>query len=73
MLRVGIIGLGVGEQHILAIQNKEYGKITKICDFNENKLNSVLKNLSEIKACSHASEIINDPEVDVVVVASFDD
>jgi predicted dehydrogenase len=73
MLRVGVIGLGVGEQHILATQNNEYGKITKICDFNKNKLNSVVKNFSEIKTCSHASDIINDPEIDVVVVASFDD
>ena len=36
---VAVIGLGVGEQHIYGYKNHPKCKVTKICDFNKDKLN----------------------------------
>ena len=35
-LRVGIIGLGVGESHIQGYEKHPSCEVVKICDFNEN-------------------------------------
>ena len=73
MLKAGIIGLGVGEQHIYGYRRSEYSEPVAICDLNIEKLTEV-SNRSGIKYVSTCAEdIIDDPEIDIISIASFDE
>ena len=69
---VAVIGLGVGEQHIYGYKNHPKCKVTKICDFNKDKLNEVHSRHQECIAIENANEILIDPTIDIVSIASFD-
>ena len=60
-LNAGIIGLGVGEKHISGYNNHPNCKVTKICDFNKDKLNEVHSRHQECIAIENANEILIDP------------
>lgn len=70
-IKAGIIGLGVGEQHIVAYQNQGV-EILKICDFNPEKLAEVSSRYPELSTCLSALDIITDPEINLVSIASWD-
>lgn len=72
MIKAGIIGLGVGYQHIAGYESHSDCKVVSVCDFSELKLKDVKKNHPEIKATKNADDILNDPSIDVVSIASFD-
>lgn len=72
-LRVGIIGLGVGEQHIAGCLDREGCEVAVLCDFSEAKLREVSGRHPGIPVCASADEVIDDPTVDVVSIASWDD
>ena len=72
-LNVAIIGLGVGERHIVGYLSDERCVIKKLCDFNQDKINEVAKKYTEFEFTANPSEILNDPEIDIVVsIASYD-
>ena len=72
-LRVGVIGLGVGKNHIKAFDGHPNCELAAICDFSEEKL-SILKRLCpDAKRTRKAQEILEDPAIDIVSIASFDD
>ena len=71
-LRAAIIGLGVGEKHINGYNKHPNCKVTKICDFDLNKLKDVSSRFPNIDITTDPIEIINDKEVDVISIASFD-
>lgn len=74
-LNIGIIGMGIGEKHFTIYNNHKYCNVVSVCDFNSKKLNEVKKRLSnnkKIKFIKSADEIINDPSIDLVSVASYD-
>lgn len=72
-LRVGIIGLGVGEQHLLAYQGCSECEVVSLCDFSEEKLAQAKARYPKCKLFRCADELIADPEIDVISVASYDD
>lgn len=72
-LRVGVIGLGVGEKHIHAYESHPDCEVVCLCDFSEEKLQMAREKYSGIRLTKDAAEIINDPEIDIVSIASFDD
>ncbi len=70
---VGVIGLGVGEQHAQAFALHPDCRLVAVCDRNPTQLTDVAK---RIPACRHydcAEDLIDDPEVEIVSVASNDD
>ncbi len=71
-LKIGIIGLGIGARHIEAYASHKKCEVIKICDFNEKKLNAIATLYPEIKKCKDSLEVIKDPEIDVVSIASYD-
>ena len=71
-IKVGIIGLGVGEQHIYGYELHPKCKVVKICDFNKDKLSEVKQRHPNCKAELDPNEILNDPSIDIVSIASFD-
>jgi predicted dehydrogenase len=71
-LRAGIIGLGVGEKHIAAFNAHPNCKVTALCDFSKKKLDGLGKFFPNARCTGTASDVIDDPDIDIVSVASFD-
>lgn len=71
-LRVGIIGLGVGEQHIAGYEAHPAARVTALCDMDEQRLAEVGARHEVRRLVTDAAELIADPEIDVVSIASYD-
>jgi len=71
-LRAGIIGLGVGEQHIAGYHAHPACDVVALCDFAEEKRHQVAARHPDIPVTAAASDILDDPTIDVVSIASWD-
>ena len=70
-INVGVIGLGVGNKHLISLlKNRSINKI-KIYDFNQQRLNHVAKKY-KIEVSKSENEIINDQSINLVCIASYD-
>lgn len=72
-LGVGVIGLGVGEQHALAFAGHSDCRVTALCDRDPAKLGLIGDSLSDARRYASAEALIDDPDVAIVAVASNDD
>ena len=72
-LSAGIIGLGVGEQHLQALMKHPDCRVTAIADLDPEKMATVATHYPQLRCHAHADALIDDPEVNLVVVASYDD
>jgi predicted dehydrogenase len=72
-LGVGIIGLGVGEQHASAFDAHPDCELTALCDRDTAKLERVGGRFARARRYAQAAELINDPTVQIVSIASNDD
>ncbi len=73
MLKAGIIGLGVGESHIAGYQAHRQCRVTALCDLSEEKCLEARRKYPDMLITPDPAEIISDPGIDVVSVASYDD
>lgn len=71
-LRVGIIGLGVGQQHLDSYNEHSNCKVTAFCDFSDEKCIEIKERYPDAKITKNPLEIIEDPSIEVVSIASFD-
>jgi len=71
-LNVGIIGLGVGEKHIIGYESEKRCSIFKLCDFDKKKLMDVSRRHNNYNTTMDPNEILEDPKIDVVSIASYD-
>jgi predicted dehydrogenase len=71
-LKAGVIGLGVGEQHIPAYL-REGVEILKICDFQQKKLTEVSERYPSLATTLNPDDVLTDPCIDIVSIASWDD
>jgi len=71
-LRAGIIGLGVGEKHIEGYQSHPDCEIVALCDFADEKLAMARSKYPNIRLTNNAAELLQEPEIDVVSIASYD-
>jgi len=71
-LKVGIIGLGVGEKHIPAFESHPACEVVALCDFSKKKLAEMAIRYPKISQTTDSDEITNNMDIDVVSVASFD-
>lgn len=72
ILKVGVIGLGVGEKHIEGYASDNRCRVVALSDFDGNKLTEVGARHPSIPLFSDANKILNDPLIDVVSIATFD-
>jgi len=72
-LTVGIIGLGVGEQHIAGYRRHPACNVTVLCDFSEDKRAMAREKYPDIRVTGDAATVLSDPAVDIVSIASYDD
>jgi predicted dehydrogenase len=71
-LKAGIIGLGVGEQHIAGYQSHPACQVVALCDFSEEKRTMARGKYPGLRILEHAEELLEDPGIDVVSIASYD-
>ena len=67
-----IIGMGIGQKHLDAIENYKKSKVKIICEKDKKKI-KLLKNRYPSKIITDNENIIfSDKEINVVSIASFD-
>ena len=54
MLRVGVLGLGVGRRHIDAYLAHQSSEVTWVCDFDRQLLDDVARNICNVKKTTDA-------------------
>lgn len=72
-LNIAVIGLGVGEQHILGYAAHPACRVTAICDIDPDKLAEVGARHPAAARTTDPEQVLCDPAIDVVSIASFDD
>ena len=72
-IRAGVIGLGVGEQHVLSYQAIENCEVVAVCDSDPAKLKEVADRRSVSGRFADYRDIVRDPSIDVVSICSYDD
>ena len=72
-LNVGVIGVGmIGQDHIRRMTHVLSGaRVVAVTDVDAERAKAVATDLPDAKAVSTGQELIEDPEVDAVVVASW--
>lgn len=73
MLKAGIIGLGVGEAHIAGYEAHPGCRVVALCDFDRARLAVAKESYPGKRLTDRAEEILQDPDIDVVSIASYDD
>ena len=71
-LVAGVIGLGVGESHIQGYDDHPLCSVSKICDFDRDALKTVGNRHPAKIRTPDPQNIIDDPNIDIVSIASFD-
>jgi predicted dehydrogenase len=72
-LKVGVIGLGVGAQHVAGFAADERCEVAAVCDLDAQRLEDAIRERPELAATTDADQILRDPGIDVVSIASYDD
>lgn len=71
-LRAGIIGLGVGEQHISGYQSHSSCEVTALADFSAEKCEMARLKYPEMSVFENCDAILDNPDIDIVSIASYD-
>ncbi len=71
-LRAAVIGLGVGEAHVAAYRGHQACEVVALCDFNRDRLEEIGRKAPGAALHVSADAILEDPSIDVVSVASYD-
>ena len=72
-LKAGIIGLGVGEQHIAGFEAHRDCRVAALCDFDPAKETMAREKYPDKRFYRNDLDLLEDPELDLVSIASFDD
>lgn len=72
-LKAAVVGLGVGEKHILGFESDPRCSVTMICDINRKILNEVGERYPKKERALDPDDVFNNDDVDVVSIASYDD
>jgi predicted dehydrogenase len=71
MINVGVIGYGYwGPNLVRNFMAAPGSAVARVCDLRDDRLSSLKKIYPGIKTCSDATELINDPEIDAVIIAT---
>ena len=71
MIRLGVIGYGYwGPNLVRNFMIAPGAAVTRVCDLREERLAPLHKLFPGIKTCTRSADLINDPEIDAVVIAT---
>ena len=68
-----VIGTGIGEKHIEAIDNYKDFKVKVICEMNKKKIPQLKKKYKNKIILSNENEIFRDKSIQLISLASFDE
>ena len=71
--RAAVIGLGVGERHIAGFEQDHRCRVVALCDIDVEKLRSVGARHAGCRLTHDARDILEDPSIDMVSIASYDE
>ncbi len=71
-MNAAVIGLGVGEQHALSYLNHPAVDSLTLYDMDSKKLNEVANRFPDAAVAGSYEEILNNPQIDIVSIASYD-
>ena len=71
-LRAGVIGLGVGEQHLLSYRSIDGVEVRAICDIDPARLQEVGERYNVDHRHADYRALTEDPDIDVVSICSYD-
>jgi predicted dehydrogenase len=72
-VRIGVIGLGVGERHVEAYEKHPDAEVVAICDRDGERLAEVAARHGIARATRDPAELLGASDIDLVSVASWDD
>ncbi len=72
-LNAGIIGLGVGEQHVEGFERHPDCKVVSLCDIDSAKRYMAHERYPDCAIVDDATALLDDPDIDIVSIASYDD
>jgi predicted dehydrogenase len=71
-IKVGVIGLRMGGEHLTAYLKSDKYEVVGICDVDEKLLDRKAKESNAPQATSDFMEIVNNPEVELISIATPD-
>lgn len=72
-MRVGVIGLGVGEQHVITYNQIEGCRVTDVCDLDPDRLTAVADRHDVPGRHADWRRMLGRADLDVLSVCSYDD
>ena len=72
-LKVGVIGLGVGEQHAISYNEIEGVEVVALCDIDPGQLTEVADRQGISSRHTDYKAITENPDIDIVSICSYDD
>lgn len=72
-LKAAVIGLGVGAHQARTLSAHTNSKLVWICDFDKKILTKIGSELKEAKQTQNAKDVLLDPDIDLVCIASYDE
>jgi predicted dehydrogenase len=72
-LKIGVVGLGVGEQHVIGYQAIPGCEVVAVCDIDPEKLAAVADRHGISERHADACKVTEHPDIDVVSICSYDD
>ena len=72
LIKVGIIGLGVGEAHLRSYQDIDDVQVKSICDIDNSRLETIADRYDIAYKFTDYRKLTEDPDIDVVSICSYD-
>lgn len=73
MYKAAVIGLGIGEQHIHALQSHPKCQLVSLCDLDEKKAEDLAGQYTVADYTTTYDALIENPDINLLVIASYDD
>jgi predicted dehydrogenase len=71
MIKVGVIGYGYwGPNLVRNFMAATGSTVTRVCDLRGERLAPLQRLYSSVKTCNQSTDLINDPQIDAVVIAT---
>jgi predicted dehydrogenase len=72
-LNVGVVGLGVGAQHVAGFSADERCDVLAVCDLDERRLEDALRTWPQLSTTRTFEDLVRDSNIDIISIASYDD
>jgi predicted dehydrogenase len=72
-INAGVIGLGVGEQHVQALLGSPRSNLVGACDIDPEKCADVATRFPHLNLTTNPADLIEDTSIDLLCIASYDD